>query len=46
MEVAAWMEGEFGGEGMHVCVWLSPFAVQLKPSQHCYSAVRQYKIES
>ena len=22
MVVAAWMEGEFGGEGRHVCVWL------------------------
>ena len=25
--VAAWMEGEFGGEWLHVYVWLSPFAV-------------------
>ena len=33
--VAAWMGGEFGGEWIHVCVCLSPFAVQLKPSQHC-----------
>ena len=32
---AAWMGGEFGGEGIHVCVWLSPFAVHLKPSQRC-----------
>ena len=23
--VAAWMEGEFGGEWIHVYVWLSPF---------------------
>ena len=30
--VAAWMGGEFGGEWIHVCVWLSPFAVQLKLS--------------
>ena len=29
--VAAWMGGEFGGEKMHVYVWLSPFAVCLKP---------------
>ena len=24
-----------GGEWIHVCVWLSPFAVHLKLSQHC-----------
>ena len=30
--VAAWMEGEFGGEWIHVYVWLSPFAVHLKLS--------------
>ena len=23
--VAAWMDGEFGGEWIHVYVWLSPF---------------------
>jgi len=33
--VAVWMGGEFGGEGIHVYVWLSPFLVHLKPSQHC-----------
>ena len=27
--VAAWMGGEFGGEWIHVYVWLSPFAVCL-----------------
>ena len=32
---AVWMGGEFGGEWMHVYVWLSPFAVHLKLSQHC-----------
>ena len=32
---ATWMGGEFGGEWIHVCVWLSPFAVHLKLSQHC-----------
>ena len=32
--VASWMGGEFGGEWMHVCVWLSPFTVHLKLSQH------------
>ena len=33
--VAAWMGGEFGGGWVHVYGWLSPFAVHLKPSQHC-----------
>ena len=33
--VAAWMEGEFGGEWIHVYIWLSPFAVHLKLSHHC-----------
>ena len=33
--VAAWMGGEFGRKWIHVHVWLSPFAVHLKLSQHC-----------
>ena len=33
--VAAWTVGEFRGEWIHVYVWLSPFAVHLKLSQHC-----------
>ena len=33
--VVTWMAGGFGGEGIHVYVWLSPFAVLLKLSQHC-----------
>ena len=32
--VAAWVGGEFGGEWIHVCVWLSPFAVHLKLSHY------------
>ena len=32
--VEAWMGEEFGGEEIHVCVWLSPSAVHLKLSQH------------
>ena len=39
--VAAWLEAEFGGEGIHECVWLRPFAVHLKPSQHCLSGILQ-----
>ena len=31
--VAAWMGGEFGGEWIHVYVWLSPFAVHWKLSK-------------
>ena len=33
--VAAWMEGEFGGEWIHVYVWMSPFTVHLKLSAIC-----------
>ena len=33
--VAAWTGGEFGGEEIPVCIWLSPFAAHLKLSQHC-----------
>ena len=33
--VASWMGEEFGGEWIHVYVWLSPFAVHLKLSQRC-----------
>ena len=32
--MAAWMGGEFGGEWIHVYVWLSPFTVHLKLSQN------------
>lgn len=27
-------EGSLGGEWMHVFLWMNPFAVHLKPSQH------------
>ena len=33
--VASWMGEEFGGEWVHVYVWLSPFSLLLKPSKHC-----------
>ena len=33
--MAAWTRGEFGGEWIHVHVWLSPSAVHLKLPQHC-----------
>ena len=35
--VAVWVGGEFGGEWIHVYVWLSPFAIHLKLS-HFYLA--------
>ena len=44
--VGAWMGRKFGGEWIHVCVWLGPYAVHLKQSQHCESAILQYKIKS
>ena len=31
----AWTGGEFGGERIHVFVWLSCFSMYLKLSQHC-----------
>ena len=42
--VAAWMGGEFGGEWIHVYVWLSPFAVLLKLSRYCQLSVI-YKVK-
>ena len=33
--VLAWMEGKFAREWIYAYVWLSPFAVHLKLSQHC-----------
>ena len=33
--VAAWTGGEFGGEWIHVCVWLGHTAVHPKLLQHC-----------
>ena len=33
--VAAWTRGVFGGEWIHAYVWLCPFAIHLKLSQHC-----------
>ena len=33
--VEAWVGGEFGGEWIQVYVWLGPFTVHLKLSQHC-----------
>ena len=38
--VAAWMRGEFGGECLHIYVWLSSIATHLKLSQHYLSAIQ------
>ena len=43
--VAAWMRGEFGGEWIHIYVWLSSFARYLKLLQHCWWAIPQDKIK-
>ena len=43
--VAPWMGGEFGGDWIHVYVWLSPFTIHLKLS-YCSPAIPQYKIKS
>ena len=42
--LATWMGGEFGEEQIHVYVWLSPFAVHLKPSH--LSRLMKVKSES
>ena len=36
--------GEFWGGWIHVYMWLNPFIVHLKLSQHCKSSIPQYKI--
>ena len=42
--VAAGMGGEFGGEWIHVYVWLSPFTVDLKLSQG-YTLIQNNKLK-
>ena len=46
---AVWIEGKFGGEQIHVYVWLSSFAVHLKLSQDClligYTPVQSKKLK-
>ena len=44
--LAAWTGREAKGEWIHVYVWLSPFAVHLKLSQHRSLAIFQSKIKS
>ena len=50
--VAAWMERDFGGEWVHVYayVFLNPFPVHLKLSQHClligYTPVQNKKFKT
>ena len=43
--VPAWMVGMFGGEWIHVYVWLGPFAVHLKiPQMLLIGHIPQYKM--
>ena len=37
---AAWMGAEFGGEWIHVYVWLSPFALHLNVASRLYSNIK------
>ena len=41
--MAAWLGA--GGEWIHICLQLSPFAVHLQLSQHCSSAIPHYKFK-
>ena len=44
--LAAWMGGEFGGECIHVYVWLSPLAVnQLLTLLTGYTSVQNRKLK-
>ena len=43
--VAALLGGGLGGEWKYVYVWLSPFAVKLKLSQHCELAIQHKKFK-
>ena len=44
-DMVAWLGGEFG-VSENVYVWLSPFTVHLKLSQHCSLVIPQYKIKT
>ena len=39
--LAACVGREFGGEWIHVCIWLNPFSVQVKLSQHCLLTMKK-----
>ena len=43
--VAAWVRRGFGEEWIHIYVWLSPFAIHLKLSQHCESVIQDKKFK-
>ena len=47
--LTAGVGGEFGGQWIHEDVWLSPFTVHLKLSQHClligYTPVQNKKLK-
>jgi len=43
--VAAWMGGEFGGDWIHVYVWLSIFVVDLTTLLISYTPIQSKKVE-
>ena len=47
--VAAWIGGEFGGEWLHVYVWLGPSIAHLELSPHflltCYTPIQNKKFK-
>ena len=44
--MAAWTGGEFGGEWIHIYVWLSPFVVHLNYCKIVNQSVNQHHLES
>lgn len=44
--MATFMGWEFRGERMHICVCVGLFAINLKLSQHCQSAISLYKTKT
>ena len=43
--VVAWMGGKVGADWIHACGWLSPFAMDLKLSQHCNQLYSDIKLK-
>ena len=43
--VPAWIGRGYAGEWIHIYVWLSPFAIHLKLSQHCESVIQNKKFK-
>ena len=43
--VASWMGGEFGGEWIHICVWVSPFDVTFTTLLIGYIQIQNKKLK-